>query len=134
MVAPNECITYGAVHIRQRWQLHGKSAKWFPAWSENVEVLALLPVGNLRQEAGNLGSLDVQQIINELIEMAGVVMDKDTNTPVSDELNATSEDGIFVCGNAFKVYDIVDWETTDSEKAGQQAAKYLKMVKGDGNG
>jgi len=63
---------------------------------------------------------------NELIEMAGVLMDKKTNTPVSSEINTTSLDGLFVCGNAYCVYDIVDSVTRDSEMAGRMAAAYLK--------
>lgn len=63
---------------------------------------------------------------NELIEMAGVKMDKETNAPETDDLNKTSIPGIFVCGNAFKIYDIVDSVTDDSEEAGRMAAKFLK--------
>ncbi|MFH1128847.1 MAG: FAD-dependent oxidoreductase [Candidatus Omnitrophota bacterium] len=63
---------------------------------------------------------------NELIEMAGVIIDKKTNTPVSKELNKTSIPGIFACGNSFKVYDIVDSVTRDSLIAGKLAAEYLK--------
>ena len=63
---------------------------------------------------------------NELIEMAGVAMDKKTNTPKTEELNKTSIPGIFVCGNSFKIYDIVDSVTRDSELAGRLAAEYLK--------
>ncbi|MGA1869561.1 MAG: NAD(P)/FAD-dependent oxidoreductase [bacterium] len=62
---------------------------------------------------------------NELIEMAGVKIDRKTNTPVSSELNLTSIPGLFVCGNSYKVYDLVDKVTQDSEKAGQMAAEYL---------
>jgi len=62
---------------------------------------------------------------NELIEMAGVQIDKKTNCPVSEELNKTSIPGIFVCGNSFKVYDIVDVVSRDSEIAGELAAVYL---------
>jgi len=65
---------------------------------------------------------------NELIEMAGVQIDKKTNSPVSGELNKTSIPGIFVCGNSFKVYDIVDAVSRDSEIAGELAAAYLKKV------
>lgn len=64
---------------------------------------------------------------NELIEMAGVAIDKKTNCPVTNMLNNTSIPGIFVCGNAFKVYDIVDSATKDSELAGKIAADYLKV-------
>ena len=62
---------------------------------------------------------------NELIEMAGAQIDKKTNCPVSEELNGTSIPGIFVCGNSFKVYDIVDVVSRDSEIAGELAAAYL---------
>lgn len=65
---------------------------------------------------------------NELIEMAGVDMDHATNTPASGELNTTSVSGLFVCGNSYKVYDLVDSVTVDSEKAGRQAAQYLKNL------
>jgi len=66
---------------------------------------------------------------NELIEMAGVEMDKRTNTPVSREPNKTSIPGLFACGNAFKVYDIVDSVTQDSLVAGRLAAEYLRSLK-----
>lgn len=33
--------------------------------------------------------------------------------------------GIFVCGNANKVYDLVDWVTHDSETIGRNAVEYL---------
>ena len=66
---------------------------------------------------------------NELIEMAGVEIDRKTNAPISKELNLTSLPGIFVCGNAYKVYDLVDWVTRDSSKAGEMAANYLKEAK-----
>jgi len=65
---------------------------------------------------------------NELIEEAGVIIDKDTNSPISSGVNKTSIPGLFVCGNSFKVYDLVDSVTKDSELAGRQAAEYLKRL------
>lgn len=62
---------------------------------------------------------------NELIEMAGVPIDKKTNSPLSNELNKTSIPGLFVCGNSFKVYDIVDSVSEDSTYAGRLAAEYI---------
>ncbi len=62
---------------------------------------------------------------NELLEMAGAAMDRKTNTPVGEETNRTSLPGVFACGNAAKVYDLVDWVSRDSEKAGLMAAQYL---------
>ncbi|MFA5088428.1 MAG: FAD-dependent oxidoreductase [Candidatus Omnitrophota bacterium] len=69
---------------------------------------------------------------NELIEMAGVAIDKQTNSPVSGELNTTSIPGIFVCGNSFQVYDLADSVARDSEKAGSQAAEYLRRARAGG--
>lgn len=69
---------------------------------------------------------------NELIEMAGVEVDRHTNEPVSSDLNYTSVPGLFVCGNAYRVYDIVDSVTRDSFLAGQQAAEYLEENGGAG--
>jgi len=53
---------------------------------------------------------------NELIEMAGVEVDK----------KSTYIPGLFVCGNSFKVYDLVDAVSRDSVIAGRMAAEYLK--------
>lgn len=66
---------------------------------------------------------------NELIEMAGVAIDKKTNAPVSSELNKTSIPGIFVCGNSYKVYDIVDSVTSHSLLAGKLAAEYIGALR-----
>jgi len=63
---------------------------------------------------------------NELVEMAGAVIDKKTNSPVSTQVNKTSIPGVFVCGNSFKVYDLVDSVTADSELAGRMASEYLR--------
>lgn len=63
---------------------------------------------------------------NELVEMAGVKLDPATNSPVSPAVNLSSIPGLFICGNSYKVYDLVDSVARDSEKAGQMAAEYLK--------
>lgn len=57
---------------------------------------------------------------NELIEMAGATIQQD---------NKTSIPGLFVCGNSFKVYDLVDSVSRDSENAGRMACEYLKGLK-----
>ena len=67
---------------------------------------------------------------NELIEMAGVDVDRHSNEPVSSDLNYTSVPGLFVCGNAYRVYDIVDSVTRDSLLAGRQAAEYVVAMEG----
>ena len=59
--------------------------------------------------------------------MAGVALDKKTNSPIADGVNKTSLPGIFACGNCFKVYDLVDNVTKDAELAGRMAAEYLNQ-------
>ncbi|MCX5790784.1 MAG: pyridine nucleotide-disulfide oxidoreductase, partial [Elusimicrobia bacterium] len=62
----------------------------------------------------------------ELLEMAGGEIDRAANTPVAAGVNLTSVPGVFACGNACKVYDLVDWVTRDSALAGRMAAEYLE--------
>lgn len=66
---------------------------------------------------------------NELIEMAGADMDRNTNSPVSEEINKTSIPGIFCCGNCFKIYDLADWVSKDAALAGEMAARYIRNLK-----
>ena len=66
---------------------------------------------------------------NELIEMAGVEIDKKTNSPVSREVNKTSIPGIFCCGNSFKICDLADWVSKDAALAGTMAAEYIRGLK-----
>ncbi len=62
---------------------------------------------------------------NELLEAAGGAIDPATNGPAAPAVNLTSLPGVFACGNAFKVYDLADSVTRDSELAGRLAAGYL---------
>ncbi|MCX5708791.1 MAG: FAD-dependent oxidoreductase [Candidatus Omnitrophica bacterium] len=71
---------------------------------------------------------------NELIEMAGAQLDQKTNSPVAEGVNKTSIPGLFVCGNSYKVYDIADSVTRDSELCGKMAAEYLKELAGKNRG
>ncbi|MFA5085812.1 MAG: FAD-dependent oxidoreductase [Candidatus Omnitrophota bacterium] len=66
---------------------------------------------------------------NELIEMAGVEIDRKTNSPVSRELNKTSIPGIFCCGNSFKIYDLADSVSKEAAFAGKMAADYIRALK-----
>ena len=102
---------------------------------ERVEKVSAVKVdNNFKDIAGTEIEFDCDTVLvsvglipeNELIEMAGAEMDKKTNSPVSKELNKTSLPGLFVCGNSFKVYDIVDSVSRDSTIAGRLAAEYLK--------
>ena len=105
---------------------------------DRVEKVSIVEVDDFFNETGNAEmEIECDTVLisaglipeNELIEMAGVEIDKKKNTPISDELNKTSIPGLFVCGNSFKVYDLVDSVSRDSAKAGKQAAEYLEALK-----
>ena len=102
---------------------------------DRVEKIDVIKVDDsLSEIKGTEFSIDCDTILmsiglipeNDLIEEAGALIDKKTNSPVSDGLNKTSIPGIFACGNCFKVYDIVDSVTKDAVLAGKMAWEYLK--------
>ncbi len=110
-------------------KIHGK---------DRVEKVSVAKVdGSMKELAGTEFEIACDTVLvsvglipeNELIEMAGVAIDKRTLSPVSKEVNSTSIPGIFVCGNSFKVYDYVDSVTRDSELAGQAAAAYIRNAR-----
>ena len=52
---------------------------------------------------------------------AGIVMDPRTNGALVYENRETSVPGIFACGNALHVHDLVDFVTAESMAAGAAA-------------
>ncbi|MBD8048360.1 MAG: FAD-dependent oxidoreductase [Clostridium argentinense] len=63
---------------------------------------------------------------NELSKKASVEIDRRTSGPVVNESMETSVEGIFACGNVVHVHDLVDFVTAESQRAGRNAAKYIK--------
>ena len=63
---------------------------------------------------------------NELTRAAGIEMDSRTGGAVVFENNETDTEGIFACGNAVHVHDLVDYVTEESTRAGEAAAEYIK--------
>lgn len=63
---------------------------------------------------------------NELAENLGVKIDPRTKGPVCNAQLMTSVDGVFSCGNALHVNDLVDYVSESGEIAGENAAKYAK--------
>ena len=63
---------------------------------------------------------------NELAENLGVLLDSRTKGPVCDERFMTNVPGIFSCGNALHVNDLVDYVSESGEIAGKAAAHYEK--------
>lgn len=62
---------------------------------------------------------------NELSRQAGIEMDRRTNGAMVYENMETSIPGVFACGNAAHVHDLVDFVTGESQRAGAAAAKYV---------
>lgn len=61
---------------------------------------------------------------NELAETIGVKIDQKTKGPEVNEKMMTNIDGVFSCGNALHVHDLVDFVSEGSATAGYNAAKY----------
>lgn len=64
---------------------------------------------------------------NEIAEKLGVAMDTQTRGPVVDKQYMTSVAGVFSCGNALHVYDLVDHVSVSGEKAGLAAVDYIEQ-------
>ena len=81
---------------------------------------------------------------NELAESLGIPLDAGTKGPVVDQNYATMVDGVFCCGNALHVNDLVDYVSESGEAAGRAAARWaaggtsvkersLSVIKADGS-
>ena len=64
---------------------------------------------------------------NELSTGAGVALSRVTNGPVVNESLETNVPGIFACGNALHVHDLVDYVSEEAAAAGRAAAVYLQQ-------
>ncbi len=62
---------------------------------------------------------------NELTRAAQIEIDPRTNGAVVYENRETSTPGIFACGNALHVHDLVDFVTAESMLAGESAADFV---------
>lgn len=62
---------------------------------------------------------------NELTREAKIEIDPRTNGAKVLENRETSAEGIFACGNALHVHDLVDFVTAESTSAGEAAADYV---------
>lgn len=61
---------------------------------------------------------------NELAESLGIKLDGRTMGPYCDQNYETELDGVFVCGNALHVNDLVDYVSASGKLAGSRAAEY----------
>jgi len=63
---------------------------------------------------------------NELSRGAGVEIDHQTDGAIVDDRCMTNIEGIFSCGNALHVHDLVDCAAQEGERAGLMAAQYAQ--------
>lgn len=63
---------------------------------------------------------------NELGTEAEIILHPRTKGAIVDESFQTSVPGIFACGNALHVHDLVDFVSKEGEMAGVAATKYIK--------
>ena len=63
---------------------------------------------------------------NELAREAGIAINPATGRPWVDDACMTNVPGIFSCGNALHVHDLVDWVSEEAARAGASAAKFIK--------
>ncbi|MGN0467848.1 MAG: FAD-dependent oxidoreductase, partial [Acutalibacteraceae bacterium] len=68
---------------------------------------------------------------NELAESLSVKLDPRTKGPVVNNSLMTTADGVFSCGNALHVNDLVDYVSESGETAGKNAAKYSKSERNE---
>ncbi len=66
---------------------------------------------------------------NEMAEKLGVRLDAKTKGPVCDHRFMTEVEGVFSCGNALHVNDLVDYVSESGELSGAAAAEYAEKTR-----
>lgn len=68
---------------------------------------------------------------NELSVRAGIGLSGATKGAIVDNYRETQIEGVFACGNALHVHDLVDFVSEEAEIAGKSAAEYILNGKKD---
>ncbi len=100
----------------------------------NLEKIILSKVENFKPIPGTEVEFEVDTLLlsiglipeNEISENAGIILDRKTKGPIVDESYQTTKAGVFACGNALHVHDLVDFVTEESRRAGRSVGRYLK--------
>ncbi|OQY38967.1 MAG: pyridine nucleotide-disulfide oxidoreductase [Spirochaetaceae bacterium 4572_7] len=66
---------------------------------------------------------------NDILKPLSIEMDRVTRGPLVDQNLETSKTGLFSCGNALHVSDLVDYVSESGKIAGNSAADYLSNIK-----
>jgi thioredoxin reductase len=112
--------------------IHGK---------KRLEAISLIAVDENRKEIpGSEEIIPVDTLLlsvglipeNELIEDLGIEMDRRTRGAVVDSRYMTTKEGIFACGNALHVHDLVDYVSEEGRKCGKAAGEYLLGIRPEG--
>jgi NADPH-dependent 2,4-dienoyl-CoA reductase/sulfur reductase-like enzyme len=99
-----------------------------------VEAVTISPVDeNLKPIQGKEKKIPCDTLLlsiglipeNDLSKNFDVKLSPVTGGAVVDETLETSVQGVFACGNALHVHDVVDFVTLEAEKAGKSAAEYV---------
>ena len=69
---------------------------------------------------------------NEVAQMLGIELDSATKGAVVDQTLMTNVPGVFSCGNALHVNDLVDYVSLSGEQAGKSAAEYCRAPAASG--
>lgn len=69
---------------------------------------------------------------NEVAQMLGIELDPATKGAVVDQTLMTNVPGVFSCGNALHVNDLVDYVSLSGEQAGKSAAEYCRAPAASG--
>lgn len=102
---------------------------------ERLKAVEICKVdGQMRPIEGTEKRVDCDTLIlsvglipeNEIAESLKVSIDPRTKGPICDSSSMTSVPGIFSCGNAFHVNDLVDYVSESGELAGASAAEYAR--------
>jgi thioredoxin reductase len=99
-----------------------------------IEKIVVQQVDNFQPIPGTEMEFEVDALLlsiglipeNGISEACGITLHPKTKGPIVNENYQTNVEGIFACGNALHVHDLVDFVTSESRKAGIAVAKYIK--------
>ncbi len=102
---------------------------------ERVESITVVKVDEkMREIKGTEEVIECDSLIlsvglipeNDIFDNLDIEIDRRTKGPIVDQFMMTSCDGVFSCGNALHVNDLVDFVSESGEIAGESAADYVE--------